>query len=53
MQTVIDGYSRVADAKIHGNEKGVTAAGVLERAVAFCAGLGHSDENPPYRQICG
>jgi len=40
VHTVIDDHSRVAYAEIHNDEKGVTAAGVLERAIAFYAGLG-------------
>ena len=40
VHTVIDDHSRIAYAEIHSDEKGVTAAGVLERAVAFYAGLG-------------
>ncbi|MDO8383781.1 MAG: IS481 family transposase [Microbacterium sp.] len=40
VHTVIDDHSRVAYAEIHGDEKGATAAGVLERAVAFYATLG-------------
>ena len=40
VHTVIDDRSRVAYAEIHDDEKGVTAAGVLERAIAFYAALG-------------
>lgn len=40
VHTVIDDHSRVAYAEIHDDEKGVTAAGVLERAIAFYAALG-------------
>lgn len=40
VHTVIDDYSRVAYAEIHDDEKGITAAGVLERAIAFYATLG-------------
>lgn len=40
VHTVIDDHSRVAYAEIHDDEKGVTAAGVLERAIAFYATLG-------------
>ena len=40
VHTVIDDHSRVAYAEIHDDEKGVTAAGVLERAIAFYAELG-------------
>ena len=40
VHTVIDDYSRVAYAEIHDDEKGPTAAGVLERALAFYASLG-------------
>jgi len=40
VHTVIDDHSRVAYAEIHADEKGVTAAGVMERAIAFFAGLG-------------
>ena len=39
VHTVIDDHSRVAYAEIHDDEKGVTAAGVLERAQPQCAGL--------------
>ncbi len=35
LHTVIDDYSRVAYAEIHGDEKAVTAIGVLQRAVAW------------------
>lgn len=38
--TVIDDHSRVAYAEIHNDEKGTTAAGVLDRAIAFYARLG-------------
>lgn len=40
VHTVIDDHSRVAYAEIHDDEKGATAAGVLERALAFYAALG-------------
>lgn len=40
VHTVIDDYSRLAYAEIHNDEKGATAAGVLERAIAFYARLG-------------
>lgn len=40
VHTVIDDHSRVAYAEIHDDEKGTTAAGVLERAIAFYASLG-------------
>ena len=40
VHTVIDDHSRVAYAEIHDDEKGVTAAGVLERAIAFYTALG-------------
>jgi transposase InsO family protein len=40
VHTVIDDHSRVAYAETHDDEKGVTAAGVLERAIAFYAALG-------------
>ena len=40
MHTVIDDYSRVAYAEIHDDEKAVTAAGVLYRAVAWFAERG-------------
>lgn len=40
VHAVIDDHSRVAYAEIHDDEKGVTAAAVLERAIAFYAGLG-------------
>mgnify|MGYP000907478464 FL=1 len=40
VHTVIDDHSRVAYAEIHDDEKGATAAGVLERAVVFYARLG-------------
>lgn len=40
VHTVIDDHSRVAYAEIHDDEKGVTAAGVLERAIGFYASLG-------------
>ncbi len=40
VHTVIDDHSRVAYAEIHDDEKGVTAAGVLERAITFYARLG-------------
>lgn len=37
IHAVIDDYSRLAYAEIHDDEKGSTAAGVLERAAAFFA----------------
>ena len=37
---MIDDHSRVAYAEIHDDEKGVIAAGVLERAIRFYASLG-------------
>ena len=40
VHAAIDDHSRVAYAEIHDDEKGVTAAGVLERAIAFYAALG-------------
>ena len=40
VHTAIDDNSRVAYAEIHDDEKGVTAAGFLERAIAFYAALG-------------
>ncbi len=40
VHTVIDDHSRLAYAEIHDDEKGTTAAGVLERAIAFYAALG-------------
>ena len=40
VHTVIDDYSRVAYAEIHDDEKAVTAAGVLYRAVAWFADRG-------------
>lgn len=40
VHTVIDDHSRLAYAEIHNDEKGATAAGVLERAIAFYAALG-------------
>jgi len=40
VHTAIDDHSRVAYAEIHDDEKGATAAGFLERAVAFYAALG-------------
>ncbi len=40
VHTVIDDHSRVAYAEIHDDEKGTTAAGVLEHAIAFYAVLG-------------
>ena len=59
MHTVIDDYSRVAYAEIHDDEKAVTAAGVLYRAVAWFADRGVTVERvfpttarPTYR-ICG
>jgi len=55
VHTVIDDYSRVAYAEIHDDEKAVTAAAVLRRAVAWFAARGvHvervlSDNGPAYR----
>lgn len=40
VHAAIDDHSRVAYAEIHDDEKGVTAAGFLERALAFYARLG-------------
>jgi transposase InsO family protein len=40
VHTVIDDHSRLAYAEIHDDEKGATAAGVLERAIGFYASLG-------------
>ncbi len=40
VHTVIDDHSRLAYAEIHDDEKGATAAGVLERAIGFYADLG-------------
>lgn len=40
VHTVIDDHSRLAYAEIHDDEKGATAAGVIERAIAFYARLG-------------
>ncbi|HKP08843.1 MAG TPA: IS481 family transposase [Microbacterium sp.] len=40
VHTAIDDHSRVAYAETHDDEKGTTAAGFLERAIAFYAGLG-------------
>jgi transposase InsO family protein len=40
VHTVIDDHSRLAYAEIHDDEKGTTAAGVLERAIAFYAAVG-------------
>ncbi|AZN29841.1 IS481 family transposase [Flaviflexus salsibiostraticola] len=40
IHAVIDDHSRVAYAEIHDDEKGCTAAGVLQRAIAFYARLG-------------
>ena len=37
VHTVVDDHSRVAYAEIHGDEKSVTAIGVLQRAVAWFA----------------
>ncbi|SDT41970.1 IS481 family transposase [Jiangella sp. DSM 45060] len=54
VHTVIDDYSRIAYAEIHDDEKAVTAAGVLHRAVAWFAGRGVtvervlSDNGPAY-----
>jgi transposase InsO family protein len=57
VHTVIDDYSRVAYAEIHDDEKAVTAAGVLYRAVAWFAERGVpvervlSDNGPAYKSI--
>lgn len=40
VHTAIDDHSRLAYAEIHDDEKGATAAGFLDRAVAFYARLG-------------
>jgi transposase InsO family protein len=40
VHTAIDDHSRVAYAEIHDDERGITAAGFLDRAVAFYAALG-------------
>jgi transposase InsO family protein len=40
VHTVIDDHSRLAYAEIHDDEKGTTAAGVLERAIAFYTAVG-------------
>jgi transposase InsO family protein len=40
VHTVIDDHSRLAYAEIHGDEKGTTAAGVLERAIEFYNAVG-------------
>lgn len=40
VHTVIDDHSRVAYAEIHDDETGTTAAGGLERAIAFYTALG-------------
>lgn len=40
VHAAIDDHSRVAYAEIHDDEKGVTAAGFLERAIGFYASLG-------------
>jgi transposase InsO family protein len=40
VHTAIDDHSRVAYAETHDDEKGATAAGFLERAIAFYAALG-------------
>lgn len=40
VHTAIDDHSRVAYAEIHDDERGATAAGFLDRAVAFYAALG-------------
>lgn len=40
VHTAIDDHSRVAYAETHDDEKGATAAGFLERAIAFYATLG-------------
>ncbi|MCK8468746.1 IS481 family transposase [Microbacterium sp. KSW4-16] len=44
VHTVIDDHSRLAYAEIHDDEKDATAAGVLERAIAFYSHLGISVE---------
>ncbi|WP_184750458.1 IS481 family transposase [Microbacterium thalassium] len=44
VHTAIDDHSRVAYAEVHDDEKGATAAGFLERAIAFYATLGVSVE---------
>ena len=48
IHTVIDDHSRVAYAEIHADEKGTTAAGVLERAIAFYASLGVTVNRPRF-----
>lgn len=40
VHTAIDDHSRVAYVEIHGDERGSTAAGFLDRAVTFYAALG-------------
>ncbi|MFV0533580.1 MAG: IS481 family transposase [Cumulibacter sp.] len=40
VHAAVDDHSRVAYAEIHDDEKGVTAAGFLQRAIAFYARLG-------------
>ncbi len=40
IHTAIDDHSRLAYAEIHDDEKGATAAGFLDRAIAFYAALG-------------
>jgi len=40
LHTVLDDHSRVAYAEIHGDEKAITAIGVLERAVTWFAERG-------------
>lgn len=40
VHAAIDDHSRVAYAEIHDDEKGITAAGFLDRALAFYTGLG-------------
>ena len=46
VHTAIDDHSRVAYAETHDDEKGVTAAGFLERAIAFYASLGVKGDKP-------
>ena len=53
VHTVIDDYSRVAYAEIHDDEKAVTAAGVLYRAVAWFADRGVTVERVLVRQRLG
>ncbi len=40
VHTAIDDHSRLAYAEIHDDEKGATAAGFMERAIAFYAAVG-------------